>query len=95
MVAYYKEGVCGQSNRHPQLMKAHGRIVELYEKYNEILFVTCISEGNHKAGSFHYINCAEDFKYGKASEKEIRETAGPGFDFAFHTSHIHMEYDPK
>ena len=71
MTAFYKDGVCGQHNRHPMLMKAHGRIVALYEYHKEDMYVTCIADGNHSYGSFHYIYRAEDFRYGQATPKEI------------------------
>lgn len=95
MTIWYKQGVEGKHLLHPLLQKAQGRIHDLYQIHGEDMYVTSLIEGTHSAGSLHPLGRAEDFRYGTPTPKEIRKAAGPGFDFYFHKSHIHMEYDPK
>lgn len=94
MTEWIKAGVCGHLNHQAQ--KCKGRIIRLYKDRGRDFFLTSVKDGNHMGGSFHPIGDAFDFLYADdVSEKEILIAAGPGFDFVFHTSHIHCEWDPK
>lgn len=94
MTEWRKAGVMGQLNQKTQ--KCKGRIIRLYESKGEDFYLTCVREGTHSPGNFHETGDAFDFRYSKKiTEKEIRDTAGIGFDCVFHASHIHIEYDPK
>lgn len=95
MTIWIKKGVCGQLQ--PICQKGFGRVVREIEAIGEDTFVTSIQEGNHMAGSFHDIGMAFDIDYpknfNKAMEQRLIEAAGPGFQFIWHTTHIHCEYD--
>ena len=58
--------------------------------------MTAIRDGNHMAGSFHYIGLAFDFKKGsRITEPEIKRLLGLDYDVIEHPTHYHVEYDPK
>lgn len=94
MTVYFKQGV--QGDLSPKTQKVFGRVAKVYERYGEPMFVTSIRDGNHSAGSFHYIGDAFDIKYADIiPEQEIRLAAGSDCDVIFHKTHIHIERDLK
>ena len=82
----------------PPMMKAHGKLVELYAMYGLDFLVTSRRDGRHSAGSFHYIGLAEDFKRQGIKKSLIEKTLGPGFDVIEYPEPrdiFHCEWDPK
>ena len=70
------------------------------------LFITSGEEGNHSAGSLHYVNLAFDSYPAKIIRPNPREIEyfnnkigrelGKDYDLVDHKgSHIHIEFDPK
>lgn len=93
MTVWYKAGVAGDLN--PPAQKGLGKVASLYASKGKDLFVTCLRDGNHMNGSFHYIGMAFDIR--KASSitwKAIHQKLGPDFDVIEHDTHFHIEYDP-
>lgn len=96
MTVWYKQGVCGDIN--PIAQKGLGRIAGLFG--DEDLYITSIRDGNHMAGSLHYVGLAFDFRYPKrgstpVDKTSVRGTLGEGWDVVMENNHIHVEYDPK
>jgi hypothetical protein len=65
-------------------------------------WVTSVSEGQHKAGSFHYKGLAFDLRISNiptaglgAVHAKLKEVLGKDFDVLLEKDHIHVEYDPK
>jgi len=94
MTEWIKAGVCGDLNHEAQ--KCKGRIIRLYKSKGKDFYLTCVRDGNHMGGNFHQIGDAFDFHYDPdVTKNEIRREAGTGFDLVFHSTHIHIEWDPK
>jgi len=94
MTVWLKQGVIG--DLHPKAQKAFGIIERLYKDRGLDFYVTAIRDGNHMAGSFHYIGLAFDFRKAPGiSRKMIQGNIGVDYDVIEHATHIHVEYDPK
>jgi len=94
MTIWYKQGVEGDLSN--QCQKCLGRIHDqIYNFAGGDMYVTAIRDGNHMAGSLHYNGNAFDFRKDGRAKQEIQHAAGSGFDVVHHTSHFHVEYDPK
>jgi len=94
MTVWYKSGVSGDLN--PPAQKGLGKVASLYASRGKDLFITCVRDGNHMNGSFHYIGLAFDVrKAASIPVGVIKETLGPDFDVIEHSTHVHIEYDPK
>lgn len=94
MTVWYKSGVVGDLNTPAQ--KGMGKVAALYKSYGKDLFITAIRDGNHMDGSFHYIGMAFDFrKAASISKIMLHKTLGSEFDVIEHSTHFHVEYDPK
>lgn len=89
---WFKQGVVG--DLLPTAQKGFGRVARMYTK-REDMYVTCIRDGNHMHGSFHYIGLAWDMRKGSFSKRDIKKALGKGFDVVEHSTHYHIEYDPK
>jgi hypothetical protein len=58
--------------------------------------VTAIRDGNHMAGSLHYNGNAFDFRLKAYMTKpDLKKICGKDFDVVIHSTHVHVEYDPK
>ena len=70
--------------------------------------ITSGVEGNHSYSSLHYIACAIDIRtrFDDRSEQwsssvkkhlvqELKSRLGADFDVVMHSTHIHIEYQPK
>lgn len=82
----------------PVLLAADG----IWKKYEQELVVTSGTDGAHSAGSLHYYGLALDFRTRYFDDitrrkvgKELIEALGNHYDVVIHSSHIHVEYDPK
>jgi len=91
MTIWYKQGVEGDLTIQAQ--KCLGRV---HDQFGQDIFVTAKRDGNHMAGSLHYNGNAFDIRSLKGVTKQsIKATCGKGFDVVLHSSHTHIEYDPK
>ena len=94
MTVWYKQGVCGILL--PPAQKAFGKVHDFYFARGYDLYVTAIRDGNHMAGSFHYIGLAFDFKkVVGVTEQMLKDVLGEDYDVIEHKTHFHVEYDPK
>ena len=94
---WQRQSVRGQL--HPKMQKAQGRIAKEYISKGKRLMISSRGDGEHSAGSFHYLELcqAEDYldpnKYVPIAH--IKAAAGPGFDVIGYQWGYHVEYDPK
>ncbi len=94
MTVWYKQGVVGDLSQHAQ--KGLGRVAKVYSAVGADLFVTSKRDGNHSAGSFHYTGDAFDFrKTAKVTRVHLIDALGNDYDVIEHSTHFHVEYDPK
>ena len=94
MTVWIKQGVLGELQ--PIARKGFGRVAMLAESKDEDTFITCLREGNHIPGSFHFEGWAFDIqKYQYTTLTECRSAIGPGWDILNEPDHWHFEYDPK
>ena len=75
---------------------------EVWTSHGQTLWVTAALDGEHSAGSLHYYGYAVDLRsrYFDAAEKlsvvrDLKFKLGADYDVISHSSHIHVEYDPK
>jgi len=75
---------------------------EIWTAGDQELVVTAGLDGEHSAGSLHYYGLALDFRtryftpeVKQAVAKRLREVLGRDYDVIEHSTHIHVEYDPK
>lgn len=64
--------------------------------------ITAVFDGKHKSGSKHYIGDAFDLRIRHLNQLQklelfelIKNKLGKKFDVVLHSTHIHIEYDPK
>lgn len=93
MTVWIKRGVLG--DLIPAAQKGFGRVADLYEDLGKDFFCTSIRDGNHGAGSLHYIGQAFDFRRDGVLISEIRDVLSRNFDVVDELDHYHVEYDPK
>lgn len=97
----FKAGVEG--DLYPVMQKALTRIESTIGRmYGEDTIVTSKREGNHSAGSLHYIGRAVDIRFPQKTRtsgdrldlcERLREVLGPGYDVVLESTHIHIELD--
>lgn len=73
-----------------------------FEDFGYDATITSGKEGQHKVGSAHYYGRALDFRTRHCSSyhipliaEKIRSSLGVHFDVVEHSTHIHVEWDPK
>lgn len=96
MTVWIKQGVLG--NLSPNMRRAKGRLITLFNNNNKDFYITSLGEGNHQGDSCHYEENAIDFKRQALPKKDIVETLGKGFDVVEYTDKrdiFHVEWDPK
>ncbi len=94
MTVWFKQGVIGNLSQHAQ--KGFGKVAQLHAMADKDLFVTSLREGNHSPGSFHYNGNAFDFrKIREVTKAMIVNALGKNYDVVEHSTHFHVEYDPK
>jgi len=74
----------------------------IWKKHGRDLAWTAGKDGKHKVGSLHYLGRAADLRtrYFSAMEAEevaveLRKIISRDYDVVVHSTHIHVEYDPK
>lgn len=74
----------------------------IWKEYEQELVVTSGLDGVHSSSSLHYYGLALDFRTHYFSPEEalavsvdLRECLGNDFDVVLHSTHIHVEFDPK
>jgi len=94
MTTWYKEGVIGDLN--PGIRRAKRKIEQAFNDRGEDLFITSKRDGNHGEGSCHPEGDALDFRKPHTLRvSAIRDLLGADYDVIEHSTHIHVEYDPK
>lgn len=93
MAIWIKQGVMGSLSAKAQ--KGFGRVAMIYSNRKKDFFCTSIREGNHSAGSLHYIGDAFDFRRQGINKSDIKFALGEQFDVVMEKDHVHVEYDPK
>lgn len=94
MRVWFKQGVLGELA--PIAQKGFGKVVRLYEREGlENFYVTSIREGNHSAGSLHYIGRAFDFHHQDVEASKVKAVLGNDWDVVVYDTFYHAEYDPK
>ncbi len=77
---------------------------KIWKRYGQELVVTSGLDGVHSAGSLHYYGRALDFRTRYFTSEEEKKAVfeeliaaldGTLYDFVCHSTHIHVEYDPK
>jgi len=75
---------------------------KLWKEFGEELVITAALDGVHSAGSLHYYGYAVDLRSRYFPEedkhviaKRLQAALGSDYDVIVHSSHIHVEYDPK
>lgn len=74
----------------------------IWKKYGQELVVTSGLDGTHSAGSLHYYGRALDFRTRYFTNEicnqvanELKANLPNDYDVVLHSTHIHVEYDPK
>ena len=98
MTVWYKQGVIGDLKIPAS--KALRHVAHVFKRIAaQDTYVTSLREGNHSAGSLHYIGCAFDVRppQKNAAEcwKELKIIFGSRYDLVDEKNHWHIEYDPK
>jgi len=75
---------------------------KIWNGLDKDLVITETAGGIHSAGSLHYYGLAIDLRTNYFNEEQkvialtqLREALGADFDVVNHSTHIHVEYDPK
>ena len=75
---------------------------KIWSNLGQELAITSALDGTHSAVSLHYYGFALDLRsrYFTPDQKKqtvllLSKALGPDYDVISHTSHIHIEYDPK
>lgn len=74
----------------------------VWSRHGQELVVTSARDGLHSPGSLHYYGKAVDLRtryFGKEQvleiAREMRDLLGQDYDVVVHSTHLHIEYDPK
>jgi len=74
----------------------------IWHDYGQELVVTSGLDGVHSSSSLHYYGLALDFRTHYFSPEEalavsadLQECLGADFDVVLHSTHIHVEFDPR
>ena len=87
----------------PEMLFGHSIVLEVFRDLgHKTLHITSIRDGVHSKGSRHYLGLAIDYdvvglekKDFEIIAKEIRARLTNEFDVVVHSTHIHVEFDPK
>jgi len=96
MTVWIKQGVLG--NLSPNMRRAKGKLITLYNNNDKDFYITSIGEGNHLGHSCHYEENALDFSRQGIPKKDVVECLDKDFDVVEYTDNrdiFHVEYDPK
>ena len=94
-----KEGV-DVRHAHYKMWEAAYEIEPIYRSLGADLVITAGLDGKHKTGSLHYVGCAFDIRTRNISDASnayimIKEKLSDAYDVVLHSTHIHIEYQPK
>ena len=102
---YLKQGKKGVSLRglRTEMLVALSAIALVFkESFDLDTVITCGTEGRHGKSSKHYTGHALDFRtrqldaeHQKELASDVRLCLGDEFDVVLHSSHLHVEFDPK
>ena len=74
----------------------------IYMNSDSELILTSVCDGKHSIGSLHYPGLAFDCRTRHLSKvekdlifKEIKDSLSEEFDVVLHSTHIHIEFQPK
>jgi len=74
----------------------------IWKDYGQELVVTSARDSIHSAGSLHYYGLAVDLRTRDFPEnqrpdikKELAMALGSKYDVILHSTHMHVEFDPK
>jgi len=87
----------------PEILAARPVVFSTAERLGcEWLVIHCIRDGQHANGSRHYFGLAEDYDpigWNAAQilglRDEIAANISEEYDIVAHSTHLHVEYDPK
>lgn len=86
----------------PQIVLAVIIVQSIYSDLKLPFVITSLTDGKHMPRSKHYVGGAFDIRTNNIGNstvnsvlKLIRESLTSDFDVVRHSTHIHVEYDPK
>ena len=86
----------------PDIIAVLSTAAIIWQRHGQELVVTAGTDGKHSEGSLHYVGLALDFRtryFGLDQSFEVaadlRKALGMDYDVVLHSSHWHVEYDPK
>jgi hypothetical protein len=96
-----KEGVRLQGLQ-PEMIVALMIAKDVWDDYGQRITITSATDGPHSDMSLHYCGRALDFRTRYFDEEtrpvvydELVKALGSQYDVVYHSTHIHVEYDPK
>jgi len=96
-----KDGVVLTGTK-PEIMAVLHPACLIWRNHGQELVITAGTDGVHMEGSLHYKGLALDFRtryFGLDQSfevaSELRKELGDDYDVILHSSHCHVEYDPK
>lgn len=96
----FKNGVILEVNK--EISKIFPVIDQIWKDHGQEAVITAGIDGKHMSGSKHYKGDAIDLRTRYFTELEVisvigalREKLGNDYDIVLHSTHIHIEYDPK
>jgi hypothetical protein len=86
----------------PQMALAAQIVDGVFADFDAVCTITAGEDGKHKHNSLHYKGLALDFRtrhvppgLRPALAEAVRLALGPQFDVVLHSTHLHVEFDPK
>jgi hypothetical protein len=86
----------------PEIVLAIFCADSIWTRFNQDLVVTEVTGGKHGVGSLHYVGHAVDLRtrYFSNTEKQLvfealKKALGENYDVILHSTHIHVEFQPK
>ena len=103
LIHWAKEYNVNPRDLQPVMRRALLIVDGVYERINRTLTVTCTGGGDHSSTSLHPWGYAFDVRTRNMSITQQRKALqeiealfkGTGYQITFHTTHFHIEYDPK
>ena len=87
---------------HEKMQKVLNTVEEIWDDYGQEAVITAGRDGTHKKNSLHYSGKALDFRIRYFADElheeiaeRLSEELGDAFDVVLHSTHIHVEYDPR
>lgn len=96
-----KQGVKA-AGLQPEILLAIAEAREVWREFDAELVITSLLDGRHMKDSLHYKGLAVDLRTRHLLKPDrataaarLRVALGPEYDVVLHTTHIHVEHDPK